>query len=132
MHKVAVLDDYQQVADRLVDWSVLGSDVEVRIFHDHLDEKELIAAIADMDVVLAMRERTSFQRRVLEQLPNLKLLATTGMGNAAIDLVAAEEFGILVSGTPSGLPSTIEIAWALILGTVKRLPLEDRGVRSGH
>lgn len=131
MTRLAILDDYQRAAALLVDWSRLGDNIDVVILHDHLDGDALIEAIGEADIVLAMRERTVLDRSVLERLPNLKLIATTGMANAAIDLVAASDLGILVSGTPSGLHSTVEISWALILAVVKGVPRADASVRSG-
>ena len=131
MTRVAILDDYQGVALRLADWASLPADVVV--FRDHVaDEASVAARLADFDVVVAMRERTPFPRSLIARLPRLRLLVTTGMRNASIDLRAAAERGILVSGT-GGLPSpTAELTWALILALVRHVPREDRATRDGR
>ncbi len=131
MTRVAILDDYQAVALRLADWGSLPADVVV--FRDHVaDEAGVAARLADFDVVVAMRERTPFTRSLLARLPRLRLLVTTGMRNASIDLRAAAERGILVCGT-AGLPSpTAELTWALILALVRHVPREDRATRDGR
>jgi len=131
MTRLAILDDYQNAAGRLVDWSLLGATVEVVIFHERLVGDGLIAALVDFDIIVVMRERTLLSRDVLERLPKLRLIATNGMANAAIDLVATEDLGILVTGTSSGLQSTVEISWTLILSTIKEVPRANADVRSG-
>jgi phosphoglycerate dehydrogenase-like enzyme len=130
--RVAILDDYQDVARRMADWSSLPSGVNVVVFQDHLAAEAAVAArLAEFDVVVAMRERTPFPRTLLERLPRLRLLVTTGMRNASIDLRAATDRGVLVCGT-GGLPyPTAELAWALILSLVRRVPREDRATRLG-
>jgi phosphoglycerate dehydrogenase-like enzyme len=129
--RVAILDDYQDVARGLADWKSLPADVVV--FRDHLsDESQVAARLADFDVVVAMRERTPFPRSLFERLPRLRLLITTGMRNASIDLRAAADRGVVVSGT-AGLPSpTAELTWALILALVRHVPREDRATRDGR
>jgi phosphoglycerate dehydrogenase-like enzyme len=129
--RVAILDDYQDVARRLADWKSLSA--EVVVFRDHLsDESQVAARLADFDVVVAMRERTPFPRSLFERLPRLRLLVTTGMRNASIDLRAAADRGVVVSGT-AGLPSpTAELTWALILALVRHVPREDRATREGR
>ena len=129
--RVAILDDYQDVARRLADWKSLPA--EMVVFRDHLsDESQVAARLADFDVVVAMRERTSFPRSLFERLPRLRLLVTTGMRNASIDLRAAADRGVVVSGT-AGLPSpTAELTWALILALVRHVPREDRATREGR
>ena len=131
MTRVAILDDYQDVARRLADWKSLPA--EVVVFRDHLsDESKVAARLADFDVVVAMRERTPFPRSLFERLPRLRLLVTTGMRNASIDLRAAADRGVVVSGT-AGLPSpTAELTWALILALVRHVPREDRATREGR
>jgi phosphoglycerate dehydrogenase-like enzyme len=130
--RVAILDDYQGVARELADWDGLPAGTEVVAFRDHLADPGAVAArLAGFDVVVAMRERTPFPRALLERLPRLRLLVTTGMRNAAIDLRAAAERGIVVSGT-AGLPyPTAELAWGLILALARRIPREDRATREG-
>src|SRR5262245_32174294 len=123
MTRIAILDDYQGVALRMADWRRLPPESEVVVFPDHLADPAAVAArLASFDVVMAMRERTPFPRGLLERLPRLRLLITSGMRNAAIDLAAAAERGILVCGT-GGLPyPTAELTWALILALFRRVP----------
>jgi len=131
--RVAVLDDYQNVALQMTDWSVLPSDVQVQVFRDHLaDPQEVAQRLRGFEIVMAMRERTPFPRRLLEELPQLKLLVTTGMRNASIDIEAARDLGITVCGT-RGVPyPTAELTWALILALVRRVPQEDKATRAGQ
>jgi phosphoglycerate dehydrogenase-like enzyme len=131
--RIAVLDDYQQVARNYADWSVLPQGSEVQFFSDHVsNEDELAARLASFDVIVAMRERTPFPRSLLARLPALRLLVTTGLRNAAIDVRAAAELGVTVSGT-EGLPyPTAELTWSLILGLSRHIAVEDRAVRSGR
>ena len=133
MARVAILDDYQNVARQMADWASLPAGTEVVAFSDHLKKPEEVAArLADFDAVVAMRERTAFPRALLEKLPKLKLLVTTGMRNASIDVRAAVERGIVVCGT-SGLPyPTAELTWGLILALLRRIPAEDRATREGR
>jgi phosphoglycerate dehydrogenase-like enzyme len=131
MVRLAILDDYQQVSGRMADWAAVVPDAEVTAFADHLErEDEVAARLAGFDVVVAMRERTPFPRSLLARLPRLRLLVTTGMRNAAIDLAAAAELGVTVCGTGSG-SSTVELTWALILGLVRHVPEEDASIRAG-
>src|SRR5437867_9404298 len=133
MTRVAILDDYQGVARRMADWTSLPAGTELVIFADHLNDAGAVAArLADFDAVVAMRERTAFPRALLEKLPRLRLLVTTGMRNASIDVGAAVEHGVFVCGT-AGLPyPTAELAWGLILALVRRIPIEDRATREGR
>jgi len=132
MTRVAILDDYQDVALGLADWKTLPAGTEVVAFREHLHELDAVAKrLADFDVVVAMRERTAFPRALLEKLPKLRLLVTTGMRNASIDVKAAVEGGITVCGT-SGLPyPTAELTWALVLALFRRIAVEDRTTREG-
>jgi phosphoglycerate dehydrogenase-like enzyme len=127
---VAVLDDYQHVARSFGPWDALDADVTV--FHDHLTGLEPLAErLAPFDVVVAMRERTPFGADLLARLPRLRLLVTTGMANASIDLAAAAARGVVVCGTRV-LPSpTAELTWALILALLRHVPEEDARMRSG-
>jgi len=118
----------------MADWSALGDDVEVVFFHDHATAPaQLVARLQGFDAAVAMRERSGFPRAVLERLPGLRLLVTTGMVNAAIDLAAAAELGITVSGTeaPGGASATVELTWALIFALARGIPAEDAGIRAG-
>lgn len=127
---VAVLDDYQRVAEGLADWKSL--DARVTFFHDHLtDEDALAARLEPFEAISIMRERTPFPRSLFERLPNLKLLTTSGMRNLAIDVDAANDRGVVVCGTESPGNSTTELTWALILALLRRVPLEDRATRAG-
>ncbi len=133
MPRVAVLDDYQQAAQQMTDWSVLPAGVEVQIFQDHLKDQDAVAQrLKDFDIVMAMRERTPFPRSLLKQLPTLKLLTTTGMRNAAIDLRAATDCGVLVCGTGGVLYPTAELSWGLILSLLRHIPREDQATRAGQ
>lgn len=126
--KITVLDDYQGVALTSADWSVLTA--EVTAIREHLEGDQLIAALADSDVVVAMRERTRFPADVLAKLPRLKLLVTTGARNAAIDLAACQRQGIVVSGTGSQPFAAAELTWALILAAVKQVPVAQDDLRA--
>src|SRR5215217_1400196 len=130
--QVAVLDDYQEVARELGPWETLAPDAEVTFFHDHLLIDGVVRdLLAGFEVVVAMRERTPFTAKRLASLGDLRLLVTTGMGNAAIDMDAAREHGITVCGTAS-LPSpTAELAWGLIIALTRNVLEEDRRMREG-
>jgi phosphoglycerate dehydrogenase-like enzyme len=130
--QVAVLDDYQEVARHFGPWETLGDDAEVTVFHDHISNDGVVRdLLADFEVIVAMRERTPFTAKRLADLPNLELLVTTGMGNAAIDMDVARELGVTVCGTGS-LPSpTAELAWGLILALTRNIPEEDARMRAG-
>jgi len=130
--RVAVLDDYQAVAREMADWASLGPDCEVVFFRDHLaDRDSLVKRLKDFEVVVAMRERTPFPRALLEKLPSLRLLVTTGMRNASIDVAAARERGVVVCGTPGASGTTGELTWGLILALFRQIPREDRSLREG-
>jgi phosphoglycerate dehydrogenase-like enzyme len=132
MVKIALLDDYQHVAMESADWTTLPVGVSVEVFHDHLtDEDELAERLGDFDVVMALRERTAYPRSLLEKLPNLKMLTTAGMGNAAIDVQACTDLGILLCGTQGSSRATMELTWALILGLMRNIPREYQATRSG-
>src|SRR5829696_4821007 len=132
MHRIAVLDDYQSVAADFCDWSQVPGPIRVVEFHDAVSDPGALAArLEPFDVVVAMRERTEFRRSLLERLPNLRLLVTTGMRNAAIDVAAAGELGITVCGTGAGATATVELTWGLILATMRSIPREDALVRVG-
>jgi phosphoglycerate dehydrogenase-like enzyme len=130
--RCAILDDYQNVALTIADWAPLADRVDVRAFNRHLaTDDELVAAIGDCAIVVAMRERTPFPRALLARLPNLKLLVTTGMRNASIDIEAAADHGIVVCGTPTCGQPAAELTWALILALLRRLPQESAAFRAG-
>jgi phosphoglycerate dehydrogenase-like enzyme len=129
--KIAILDDYQRVARGLADWSRLPAGSELTVFDRPLAEEERVAALQPFEVLVIMRERTPFPAALLEQLPHLRLLVTTGGRNAAIDLEACRARGITVSGTGNVGAPTAELAWGLILALVKRIPVEERALRAG-
>lgn len=131
--KVAVLDDYQSVAESMTDWSQLPPGAEVVFFSDHLtDETALAERLGGFDVVVGMRERTPFPRSLLERLPNLRLLVTTGRRNASFDIAAATELGVAVCGTDGAGEGPTELTWGLIIGLLRQIPLEDRMSRQGN
>ncbi|KDR84880.1 hypothetical protein GALMADRAFT_54008 [Galerina marginata CBS 339.88] len=131
--RVAILDDYQNVALKSADWSPLKGKVAIDVFADTLaDEDALVQRLKDYEIICAMRERTKFPRSLLNRLPNLRLLATTGMRNLGIDSVHAKEKGIVVSGTGAGGNATLEHIWALILATVRYITVEDAHVKAGN
>jgi phosphoglycerate dehydrogenase-like enzyme len=128
----AVLDDYQDAALSSADWSTLDGRVAVRTLREHLtDRAELVAALADCEIVVAMRERTPFDAELFAALPKLRLLVTTGMRNASIDLAAAADHGVTVCGTAGSGRSTAELTWALILGLARHLSTENGALRDG-
>jgi phosphoglycerate dehydrogenase-like enzyme len=130
--RVAILDDYQDVALRMADWSPVAAQAEIVVFTDNVvDPDELVARLEPFDVVFVMRERTPLPREVLVRLPRLKMIASTGPSNAAIDMAAVQERGIHVSTTGGSVASTIELTWALILAGVRNLVGEADSVRAG-
>ena len=132
MHHIAVLDDYQYVAATYANWSLLSEPVEVVEFAENIgDPDTLVRRLQPFDVIVAMRERTPFPRRLLERLPNLKLLVTTGARNTSIDVAAANEHGVTVCGTGAHAPGTAELTWALILAVARHIPQEDASLRAG-
>lgn len=128
--RIAILDDYQHAALTSADWDSL--DAEVSVFHSHIpDTGDLVAELRPFDVIVAMRERTPFTSERIGLLPQLRLLVTTGMRNASIDVAAANAAGITVCGTRGSAGATPELTWALILSLVRHVPAEDRAVREG-
>ncbi|MFB7574501.1 D-2-hydroxyacid dehydrogenase family protein [Streptomyces sp. NPDC056165] len=128
--KVAVLDDYQNVALSLADWDSLHAQVDV-FSEPFTHETAVVAVLADYDVIVAMRERTPFPSSTLSQLPKLALLVTTGPGNAAIDIDAARQQNITVSGTGYFSHPTAELTWGLILSAARLIPQNAESVRRG-
>lgn len=130
--RIAVLDDYQNVALSLADWSALGERAAVTVFNDHLaDADAIVERLNPFDVVCVMRERTPMTRAIIERLPKLRLIASTGMRNASIDLEAAEERGVEVVHTGYGATPTVELTWALILASARNIVAENASLRSG-
>jgi len=129
---IAILDDYQGVALCMADWSPLAGRTAITVFRDHISDAEaLIARLAPFDVICVMRERTPLTREILERLPRLRLIASTGGGNASIDLEAARERGIAVAHTGYSSHGAIELTWALILAAVRHIPDEAASFRAG-
>jgi len=130
--KVAILDDYQNVALEMADWSPVARRAEITVFNDHVaDPGAVVERLLPFDVICVMRERTPLPRAVIEHLPRLKLIASTGSRNASIDMTAAEEHGIHVTATGYRSTPTIEMTWALILASARHIVRESSSVRDG-
>lgn len=129
--RCAILDDYQQVALKIADWSTITEKVEIVSFSQHFyDENELVDYIRDAEIVIVMRERTPFGVSLFEKLPKLKLLITSGMRNTSIDLVAAAAHGVTVCGTASSSEPPTELTWALIMNLARNIMKENADLRS--
>jgi phosphoglycerate dehydrogenase-like enzyme len=132
MVRVAVLDDYQSAALHFADWDPVKTRAEVTVFHDNLSDPEaVVERLRPFDIVCLMRERTPLTRAILEQLPQLKLICSTGARNASIDLAAAKERGITVSFTGYTSHGAMEVTWALILAAARYVPAEYAAVQAG-
>ncbi|SFG64926.1 D-2-hydroxyacid dehydrogenase family protein [Pseudomonas sp. NFACC45] len=130
--QIAVIDDWQDVARDVVDWSVLDSIGQVTFIHEYPAERDTLAArLHRFEVICVMRERTPFDEGLLRRLPNLKLLLTGGMRNAALDLKTAAELGIQVCGTESYKHAAPELTWALIMALTRNLVQEANALRAG-
>jgi phosphoglycerate dehydrogenase-like enzyme len=131
-YKIAILDDYQNVALESADWSVLSGRADITAFQDHLDDTDaVIERLLPFDIICVMRERTPLPREVIVRLPNLKFIASTGAVNASIDVVAATDRGIVVSHTGYRSDPTIDLTWALILASARNIVAESNSLRSG-
>ncbi|HEV3373619.1 MAG TPA: D-2-hydroxyacid dehydrogenase family protein [Xanthobacteraceae bacterium] len=131
-HRCAILDDYQSVALKMADWSKVMPDLDIQVFSEPMGTPEDVArALKGFAIVCAMRERTPFPRQLIEALPDLRLLITTGMVNRAIDLDAAKARNVMVCGTPSFGNPTTGIAWGLILELTRRIGYENARLKSG-
>jgi phosphoglycerate dehydrogenase-like enzyme len=130
--RIAVLDDYQNVALSMANWSVLDGQATVTVFNDHFpDTDAVVAGLQPFDIVCVMRERTPMTRTVISRLPKLRLIASTAIQNASIDLKAAAERGIEVVHTSYSSSPTIELTWALILASARNLVAENASLRAG-
>ncbi|SPJ25413.1 D-2-hydroxyacid dehydrogenase family protein [Palleronia abyssalis] len=128
--RIVILDDYQGVARDMADWRALEARADIEVERRYIGDRAAMAdRLAGVEIVVAMRERTVFDRDMLGCLPDLKLLVTTGMVNASIDLDAAREQGVTVCGTSSGGPDAAELAFALMIALARRIPQEDRALR---
>ena len=131
--RLSILDDYQGVALDMADWSRVrdrGVEIAVERF-PFADEDDVVRSLADSEIVCAMRERTPFPRSLVERLPNLKLLNTTGMRNASFDLAALRDRGVVVCGTEGGGLDTAELTWGLIIGAARRIAEDHQAMREG-
>jgi len=131
-HRCAILDDYQNVALQMADWSLVSNDVDIKVFNASLgNEAQVIAALRGFEIVCLMRERTPFTRTIFEQLDGLRLVITSGMRNAAIDLAAAADRNVLVCGTQSPGHATAELTWGLILELARKIGVENARLKAG-
>src|SRR6476659_482564 len=130
--KVAILDDYQNVALQLADWSGVRRHAEITVFNDHVaDHSAVVERLRPFEVVCVMRERTPLPRDILQQLPNLRLIASTGPRNASIDTQTATDLGIAVTATGYDSTPTIEFTWSLILASMRGIDREAASLRAG-
>jgi len=130
--KVAILDDYQNVALTMADWSPVAARADIMVFTDHLaDSDDVVVRLLPFDIVFVMRERTPLPGSVLRRLPNLKMIASTGPFNASIDVQTAAERGIHIGTTGGSVASTVELTWTLILAAARNLVAETTAVRAG-
>jgi phosphoglycerate dehydrogenase-like enzyme len=130
--KVAILDDYQNVALKMADWTTVAERADITVFNDHIaDPNDLVNRLAGFDVVFVMRERTPLTNSIIEKLPRLKMIASTGPFNASIDMPAAAAHGIHVGTTGGTIASTVELTWALILAACRNLIAENTAVQTG-
>ena len=131
--RIAILDDYQNIALDLADWTRLPADCDIVSFNDHIgDLDELVSRLIDAEIICIMRERTPFPRELMARLPNLRLLVTTGMRNAAVDFSAAHDLGVVVSGTGSAGGSTLELTFGLMLALSRHIHTEHAAMREGR
>jgi len=132
-YRCAILDDYQNVALQMADWSPIAKEVEIKVFNQPLgSQQDAIRALSDFDIIVGMRERTPFPRAVIEGLPKLRLLITTGARNASFDLAAAKERNVVVCGTPSIGNPTAGIAIGLMLEITRRVGFENARMKAGE
>ncbi|WP_433548910.1 D-2-hydroxyacid dehydrogenase family protein [Streptomyces sp. CA-294286] len=129
--RCAVLDDYQSVATTVADWSPVAEEVEVVTFASHFaTEDELVAALAEFDVIVTLRERVRFPAGLFARLPRLRLLVASGMRNSVIDFAAAQQCGVTVCGTASASTPPVELTWALLLGLARGIVTEANSLRA--
>ena len=131
--RCAILDDYQNVALSMADWSKVKADVEIKVFSEPFaSADEAAKALAGFDIICAMRERTPFPRAMFEKLPELKLLVTTGMRNAAVDMAAAKDRGVTVCGTDSLGHPTAELTIGLMIDLARKISVENARMKAGE
>jgi phosphoglycerate dehydrogenase-like enzyme len=132
MKRIVLLDDYQGIALDYGGWDRVPQEWQIVALEQHLaDADELVAALDEAEIVVAMRERTALPAAILDRLPELRLLITTGMANVAIDVAAARRNGVVVCGTGMHPPGTAELTWGLILSLLRNIPAEDAAMRGG-
>jgi phosphoglycerate dehydrogenase-like enzyme len=130
--RIVLLDDYQGIALDYGDWDRVPDEWQLVALEQHLAEPDaLVEALAEAEIIVAMRERTALPAAILDRLPELKLLITTGMANVAIDVAAAQRNGVVVCGTGMHGPATAELTWGLILALLRKIPAEDAVMRLG-
>jgi phosphoglycerate dehydrogenase-like enzyme len=131
--RVALLDDYQDVALKMADWQRLQGRAEIEAIHEHISDIDRLAErLKPFDVVMMVRERTRFPRALFERLPNLRLLVTAAMWNVAIDLDAATDHKVQVCGTRDWSYATAELALGMMIALARHIPAEDRAMREGR
>jgi len=131
-YKIAILDDYQDVAKSFADWAPVAQYAEIEVFTNHLyEEDEIVARLAHFEVICVMRERTPLTPGLLMRLPHLKLIVSTGARNRSIDLAAAEKLGIEVQNTGYLGHGALELTWALLMAIAKHIPQENANLRAG-
>jgi len=130
--KIAILDDYQNIAFKFADWTDIRANHEVSVFNDTITDMDaLVARLSSFEIICAMRERTPFGSDLLERLPNLKLLITSGAKNNSFDMIAAKAKGIMVCGTDGGYTTTAELVFGLMLSMSRNLMSEAESFRQG-
>ena len=131
--KVAVLDDYQHVALDFADWEKLSANIELKVFNEYIgDDSNLSKRLFDYNVLCLMRERTPLPRSLINKLPNLKLVITSGMWNASVDSETLKGKNIIYCGTETKIHSTAELAWALIMNSWRGLQTEIENMKVGN
>ena len=130
--KVAVLDDYQNVTHKFADWKILNEKIELKVFNLYIgNDINLSQKLIDYDILCLMRERTPLPEELINKLPNLKLVITSGMWNASVDVDALKKRNIIFCGTDTKIHSTAELAWALIMNSWRGLQIEIQNMSDG-
>jgi phosphoglycerate dehydrogenase-like enzyme len=133
LNRLAILDDYQGVARALGPWERLPDGLRIEVFRDTVSDPDALAErLRPFDALVIMRERTPFPRALVQRLPNLRLLVTTGMRNRSVDVAACAEAGVTVCGTPGFGNPTVDLTWGLILSLARRIPEQERALREGR
>ncbi len=130
--KVAILDDYQKVTHHFANWDTLSDKIELKVFNEYIgDDPYLSEKLFDYDVLCLMRERTPLPEELINKLPNLKLVITSGMWNASVDAESLRKRNIIFCGTDTKIHSTAELAWALIMNSWRGLQTEIQNMKDG-